>query len=215
MTVLNAGLLSTGAAAAAPTTAPPACGAGLSEVPCNWWRGVNLYSGFSDQFGPAGSSLSSQTTQALDTITAQDANNYVVYVPELDTDAAGAVTVGTRTVSDQHLITAAGYAAPSGTVAAVLKPHIDNPTNFAGGPAFLSTYSAVLAHYGRVATGIHAKVFVIATELSQIYTDPSAMNALIDAAASTYDVPGGQLAVAINWDQLHAALSFPWLSAAA
>ncbi|HUZ29213.1 MAG TPA: hypothetical protein VMU90_08225 [Solirubrobacteraceae bacterium] len=179
------------------------CGSSPGETPCSWWRGINLYSGFSDQLG------SPQASAAIQTISSRDANNYVVYVPELDTAPDGTVSVGSKAISDDHLVSSA-QGASSGS-AAVLKPHISDPTNFAGGPGFVSSYSAVLEHYGRVATQMRAKVFVITTELTQIYRDPAAMNALIDAASRTYTVPGGRIAVAINWDQLHEALTFPWL----
>jgi hypothetical protein len=207
-TVVKAVAFTHGSASASPLkgAAPAAarCGSALGETPCSWWRGINLYSGFSDQLG------SSQASDAIQTISSKDANNYVVYVPELDTSPDGTVSIGSKAISDQHLVQSAQTAA--GGSVSVLKPHISDPTNFSGGPGFVSSYSSVLEHYGRVATQMKAKVFVITTELSQLYRDPATMNALIDAASRTYSVPGGRIAVAINWDQLHEALNFPWLS---
>lgn len=180
------------------------CGASPGEAPCGWWRGINLYSGYSDELG------TDRAAGAIQTISGRDANNYVVYVPELQTASDGTVSAGAQTISDQHLVQAGDQSSADGAVA-VLKPHISDPTNFAGGPGFVSSYAAVLEHYGQIATQMKAQVFVIATELSQIYRDPQAMNSLIDAAERSYSVPGGRIAVAINWDQLHEALSFPWL----
>lgn len=194
------------AASSAPGAGPLAarCGSLTGETPCSWWRGINLYSGYSDQLGNA------RSVDAIHTIASRDANNYVVYVPELDAAPDGTVSIGSRAISDAHLVSTGAQAANDGALT-VLKPHISDPTNFAGGPGFVRSYSAVLEHYGRLATQMKSKVFVIATELSQIYRDSDTMNALIDAAARTYSVPGGRIAVAINWDQLHEALRFPWL----
>jgi hypothetical protein len=194
---------------------PPAlsklkCGALPGETPCNWWRGVNVYTGFYDRFGP-GRSLGQAATTAIGTVAAYGANQYLVYVSTLDVGTDNSVAVGARAISDEHLIQAASYAGRLGAVP-VLKPHIPNPTAVSPAGAFVDSYSRVLEHYGRIATQMHAKVFVIATELSQVYRDPAAMNALIDAASRGYHVTGGQLAVAINWDQLHEALTFPWLA---
>jgi hypothetical protein len=179
------------------------------QLPCAWWSGLNLYSGAYDRLGPP-QRLGSAGRRAIDTLVGQAGNRYIVYVPELSTDSDGSVSIGSSSISDQHLVEAAQYARGRGAVA-VLKPHVSDPTNQADLPRFASTYAAALKHYGAIATQMQARVFVIATELGQLYRDPSAMNALIDAASSSYRVAGGQLAVAINWDQLHEALSFAWL----
>jgi hypothetical protein len=219
LTVAGSGAAMAAASAVTPTseggtgrTVPvslPKCGAQGSEVPCSWWGGVNVYTGFSDQFGPG--QLGPRAREAIGTLAGSGANKYLVYVPELDTGHDGSVNIGSRAVSDEHLMEAADYGRTVGA-AAVLKPHIAQPTAVADGSKFVSSYGAVLEHYGALATQMRAKVFVISTELTQVYRDPAAMNELIDAASSTYHVPGGLLAVAINWDQLHQALSFPWLN---
>jgi hypothetical protein len=193
-----------------PALSTPKCGARSGEIPCNWWRGVNVYSGFYDQFGP-GRSLGQGATTAIGTVAAYGANQYLVYVSTLDVRSDNSVVIGARAISDDHLIQAASYAGRLGAVP-VLKPHIPNPTAVIPAGGFVDSYSRVLERYGRIATQMRAKVFVIATELTQVYRDPEAMNALIDAASRSYHVAGGELAVAINWDQLQEALTFPWLA---